>query len=91
MKKNKVNVLVNIVLSAFLMCIISSCSVDAYPTTPTQWVVKGTMINNDSTSCYLVSPIEKGGDLNIKETWFVDSIGKFKAGDVLRFQSCHKE
>lgn len=76
-----------IVVCVVLSVMISSCRRESkFPQEPSKFVV--TEIQNNKTkgtNLYFVEPIEKY-DLNISRTWFVDSVGKFNAGDTLSFQ-----
>jgi len=75
--------------SIILVVMFSSCGNSGYPTTPSKWTVKRIEPSENGMNTYLVSPIETK-DLNMSSTWFVDSAGKFNAGDTLSFQLCHQ-
>ena len=70
-----------------LAVVLSSCDVETkFPNSQSKFVVKRIQPNKTKgTSLYLVEPIDKM-DLNMKGTWFVDSVGRFNAGDTLSFQ-----
>jgi hypothetical protein len=70
-----------------LVVVLSSCDVETkFPNTQSKFVVKKIQTNKTKgTNLYLVEPIDKM-DLNMKGTWFVDSVGRFNPGDTLSFQ-----
>jgi len=86
MKKFKINKSAAIAVYAMLVVVLSSCEESRFPETPSKFVVKRIEPNKTKgTSIYLVIPIEKK-DLNMNGTWFVDSVGRFNAGDTLSLQ-----
>lgn len=86
MKKFKISTKTAIAVYAMLAVVLSSCEESKFPTTPSKFVVERIEPNKtNGTSIYLVRPIEKK-DLNMSKTWFVDSVGRFNAGDTLSFQ-----
>jgi hypothetical protein len=71
---------------SMLVVLISSCGESKFPEMPSKFVVEQIKPNKTKgTSIYLVSPIEKK-DLNMSNTWFVDSVGAFNAGDTISFK-----
>ena len=74
------------------MVVLSSCykKETKLPNEQSKFVVTQIRINEESNgmSFYLVEPINKM-NLNMNPTWFVDSVGKFNAGDTLIFQHHH--
>ena len=86
MKKFKISTVAAIAVYAMLAVVLSSCEESKFPETPSKFVVERIEPNKTKgTSIYLVRPIEKK-DLNMSKTWFVDSVGRFNAGDTLSFQ-----
>lgn len=86
MKKFKISTISVIVVYTMLAIVLSSCEESMYPETPSKFVVERIEPNKTKgTSIYLVRPIEKK-NLNMSKTWFVDSVGRFNAGDTLSFQ-----
>jgi hypothetical protein len=86
MKKLKFTTKTAIAVYAMLAVVLSSCEESTFPETPSKFVVERIEPNKTKgTSIYLVRPIEKK-DLNMSKTWFVDSVGRFNAGDTLSFQ-----
>ncbi len=73
--------------SLLLAVVLSSCGEETkYPNSQSKFVVTRIEPNKmKGTSIYLVEPIGKM-DLNMNHTWFVDSVGRFNAGDTLCFQ-----
>lgn len=73
--------------SLLLAVVLSSCGGETeYPNTISKFVVKKIEPNKTKgLSIYLAKPIDKK-NLNMNSTWFVDSVGKFNAGDTLSFQ-----
>jgi len=89
MKKFKISTIFVIAVYAMLAVMLSSCEETTYPETPSKFVVKRIEPNKTKgTSIYLVWPIETK-DLMMNKTWFVDSTGKFNAGDTVSFQHQH--
>lgn len=81
--------LLTIICYTLLSITIVSCIKSEYPTTPSKFVIERIVANNTKgTSLYLASPIDKK-DLNMSSSWFVDSTGKFNAGDTISFQLIH--
>jgi hypothetical protein len=86
MKKLKFTTKTAIAVYAMLAVVLSSCEESTFPETPSKFVVERIEPNKTKgTSIYLVRPIEEK-DLNMSKTWFVDSVGRFNAGDTLSFQ-----
>ena len=86
MKKFKISTVAAIAVYAMLAVVLSSCEESRFPETASKFVVERIEPNKTKgTSIYLVRPIEKK-DLNMSKTWFVDSVGRFNAGDTLSFQ-----
>jgi hypothetical protein len=87
MTKFKFTTKTAIALYAMLAVVLSSCGEETkYPNSQSKFVVTRIEPNKTKgTSIYLVEPIGKM-DLNISHTWFVDSVGRFNAGDTLCFQ-----
>ena len=89
MKKLKFTTETAIAVYVMLAVVLSSCRESHFPETPSKFLVVQIQPNQTKgTSTYLVKPIDKK-ELNIRETWFVDSVGKFNAGDTLSFQHCN--
>lgn len=72
------------VLLAILLSACGNSNVK-FPTTTSKFIVTRIQPNTKTTSIYLVEPTETQ-DLNMHNTWIVDSIGKFNAGDTVSFQ-----
>jgi len=71
-----------------LAVVFSSCEKLKYPNTPSKFRVIQVKPNlTEGTSIYLVQPIDRQ-NLMMNETRFVDSVGKFNAGDTVSFQNC---
>ena len=87
MKKSKISTIAAIAVYAMLAVVLSSCGEETkYPNSQSKFVVTRIEPNKmKGTSIYLVEPIGKM-DLNMQHTWFVDSVGRFNAGDTLCFQ-----
>ena len=86
MKNFKISTAAAIAVYAMLTVVLSSCEESRFPETPSKFVVERIETNKTKgTSIYLVRPIEQK-DLNMSKTWFVDSVGRFNAGDTLSFQ-----
>jgi hypothetical protein len=89
--KTSILALTNAFLYCLLAVVFSACgsSDKNFPTTQSKFIVTRIQPNTETTSIYLVEPIENK-DLNMNFTWIVDSVGKFNAGDTLCFQHYHK-
>lgn len=86
MTKFKITTKTAIALYAMLSIVLASCYQSKFPETTSKFVVERIEPNKTKgTSIYLVRPIESK-DLNASGTWFVDTTGKFNAGDTLSFQ-----
>ena len=86
MKKFKISTAAAIAVYAMLAVVLSSCEESRFPETTSKFVVERIEPNKTKgTSIYLARPIEQK-DLNMSKTWFVDSVGRFNAGDTLSFQ-----
>lgn len=85
--KFSVNRLPLVFASLLLAVMLSSCGEETeYPNTISKFVVERIEPNKTKgLSIYLAKPIDKK-NLNMSSTWFVDSVGKFNAGDTLSFQ-----
>jgi len=90
-RKVQISRLILAFASIILVVALTSCGESGYPENPSKWIVKKTEPHKSKKemNIYLVSPIESL-NLNMSSTWFVDSAGKFKAGDTLYFQPCHQ-
>ena len=86
MKKIKLSTIFAIVVYAILSVGIFACGKAEFPTIPTKFVVATIEQNERGTSLYYVYPIEKK-NLNVNSTWFIDSVGKYNAGDTVCFHS----
>ena len=84
----------NKILLIVLICISISCSNDTkrfaldpsnFPNTPTIWKIDKIEFNTNSTSLYHIIPRNEQFNLNVEDTWFCDSIGRFIVGDTLKF------
>ena len=77
----------NLAKMLLVAVLFSSCGKEGnFPTTPTKWKIERIKSNKNGMSIYLVEPLEKK-DLNMSNTWFVDSIGKYNTGDILSFHA----
>jgi hypothetical protein len=86
MKKFKISM---VITYAILVVALSSCEESKFPETPSKFIIDRIILNKTKgTSLYLVRPIEQKA-LNMSETWFVDSVGRFNAGDTIVFQHYH--
>lgn len=84
--EDRVSKFTAIAVYAMLAILLSSCGESKFPETTSKFRVENIEPNKTKgTSIYLVSPIEQK-DLNVRKTWFVDSVGRFNAGDTLSFQ-----
>lgn len=73
------------VIYAILIISLISCTTK-YPDEQSKFVIERIESNSSQgTSLYLAKPINEM-DLNMRSTWFVDSIGAFNTGDTLVFQ-----
>jgi hypothetical protein len=86
-QKFSINRLTLAFASLLLAVVLSSCGEETkFPNSQSKFIVTRIEPNKTKgTSIYLVEPIGKM-DLNMSHTWFVDSIGRFNAGDTLCFQ-----
>jgi hypothetical protein len=86
-QKFSINRLTLAFASLLLAVVLSSCGEEnKFPNSQSKFVVTRIEPNKTKgTSIYLAEPIGKM-DLNMSHTWFVDSIGRFNAGDTLCFQ-----
>ena len=74
-----------ILLLSILFTLFACSPARDFPTTPTRWTVGMVAPNGNGTNLYFVRPVETKG-LVIESTWFVDSAGRFMAGDTLKFE-----
>jgi hypothetical protein len=86
-QKFSINRLTLAFASLLLAVVLSSCGKEPkFPNSQSKFVVTRIEPNKTKgTSIYLAEPIGKM-DLNMSHTWFVDSVGRFNAGDTLCFQ-----
>jgi hypothetical protein len=84
------NLKINSLLIAFIVIIFSSCNKEYHDTPPSQFVIKKVILRNGmkKMTTYKVLMLDASG---IGETSFimVDSINKYKVGDVLSLQLVH--
>lgn len=91
MKKLNFTTKTAIALYAMLMIFLSSCG-NGKPNLPncqSTWVVTKIKYENKVMAIYRVETTDKT-DLNISDTWLMDSIGKFEVGDTLVFRKNYR-
>jgi hypothetical protein len=73
-----------IILTLILLFASCSCDTSKFPKEPTRWRITLTKPNTALTSLYYAEPV-RTLDLSCHSTWFVDSVGKYDAGDTICF------
>lgn len=82
MKKFKI---ITIVIIALVAVIISSCGDNSnFPNCQSTWVVTRVEHENKVMAVYKLETTDRT-EFNTKDTWTMDSIGKFEIGDTLVF------